>query len=183
MPRRCGRQCERASGSITVAGAQVASTPSVSRAVFFSHTSRCRTMHKCSTPTAATGPTCNEGASGGAAQSASMLTVQCRVSVRGALCLPSSLLKPLQRRYTANVSNRDIVLCYVGAMHCCKAPLWGGRLDLDSLKGSSGYCCPIPHKGTGPIWYTCSACDTPPGLLGFLFTSTSIYDFPTEFFG
>ena len=62
------------SGSIAVAGAQVASTPSVSRAVFLSHTSRCRTMRKWPTPTAATGPTCNGGASRGAAQSASMLT-------------------------------------------------------------------------------------------------------------
>ena len=31
-------------GSTAVAGAQVASTPSVLRAVFLSHTSRCRTM-------------------------------------------------------------------------------------------------------------------------------------------
>ena len=39
---------ERASGSgcIAVAGAQVASTPSVPREVFLSHTSRCRTMRK-----------------------------------------------------------------------------------------------------------------------------------------
>jgi len=63
---------ERASGSggTAVAGAQVASTPSVSRAVFLSQTSRCRTMRKWPTPTTATGPTCNKGASGGAAQSA-----------------------------------------------------------------------------------------------------------------
>ena len=67
------RFSERASGSgsTAVAGAQVASTPSVSRAVFLSHTSRCHTMRKWPTPTTATGPTCNERASGDAAQSAS----------------------------------------------------------------------------------------------------------------
>ena len=59
--------------------------------------------------------------------------VQYRVSVRGALCLSSSLFKPLQRRYTVHIANRDINPGYVGAMHCCKAPLWGRRLDLDSL--------------------------------------------------
>ena len=31
------------------------------------------------------------------------------------------------------ISNRDISPGYVGAMHCCKAPLWGRRLDLGSL--------------------------------------------------
>ena len=42
------RFAERASGSgsTAVAGAQVASTPSDPRAVFLSHTSRCRTMRK-----------------------------------------------------------------------------------------------------------------------------------------
>ena len=32
-----------------------------------------------------------------------------------------------------HISNRDINPCYVGAVHCCKAPLWGSRLDLGSL--------------------------------------------------
>ena len=58
-------------GSIAVAGAQVASTSGVSREVPLSHTSRCGTMRKWPELTTATGPTCNEGASGGAAQSAS----------------------------------------------------------------------------------------------------------------
>ena len=42
------RYAERArgSGSITVSGAGVASTPSVSSAVFLFHTSRCRTIRK-----------------------------------------------------------------------------------------------------------------------------------------
>ena len=73
------RQSERASGSgsIAVAGAQVSSTPSVSRPVFLYHTSRCRTMRKWPTPTTATGPTCNEGASGGDAQSASVHIWHC----------------------------------------------------------------------------------------------------------
>ena len=31
------------------------------------------------------------------------------------------------------ISNRDIIPGCVGAMHCCKAPLWGGRLYLGSL--------------------------------------------------
>ena len=38
------RFAERGSGSIAVAGAQVASTASVSRAVFLSHTNSCPTM-------------------------------------------------------------------------------------------------------------------------------------------
>ena len=41
----------------------------------------------------------------------------------------SSLFKPLQGRY----ANRDINPGYVGAMHCCKAPLWGRRLGLGAL--------------------------------------------------
>ena len=65
------------------------------------------------------------------------MEVQCMVPVRGALYLPSSLFKPLQRRYTVYISNRDINPGCVGAMHCGKvkgkAPLWGRRLDLDSL--------------------------------------------------
>ena len=56
-----------------------------------------------------------------------------RTSVRGALYLPSSLFKPLQRRYNVYISNRDINPGYGGAMHCCKAPLWGRRLDRDYL--------------------------------------------------
>ena len=67
-------------GSIAVAGAQVASAPSVSRAVFLSHTSRCGTMRKWPTPTDATGPTCNEGASGGTAQSASISISKFRIA-------------------------------------------------------------------------------------------------------
>ena len=31
------------------------------------------------------------------------------------------------------IANRDLNPRYVGAMHFCKAPLWGRRLDLDSL--------------------------------------------------
>jgi len=31
------------------------------------------------------------------------------------------------------ISNRDINPCYVGAMHFCKAPLFGRRLDLGFL--------------------------------------------------
>ena len=58
--------------------------------------------------------------------------VQCRVSVRGALCLSFPLSKRLQRRHTVHIKNRDINPSYVGAMHCCKAPLWVTRLDLDS---------------------------------------------------
>ena len=65
------------SGSIAVAGAQVSSTPSVSRAVSLYHTSRCRTMCKWPRPTTATGPTCNEDFSGGAALSASMIIWHC----------------------------------------------------------------------------------------------------------
>jgi len=34
--------------------------------------------------------------------------VQYRVSARGALCLPSSLFKPLQRRYNVYIANGDI---------------------------------------------------------------------------
>ena len=64
--------------------------------------------------------------------------VQYRVSARGALCLSSSLFKPLQRRHTLNISNREICPCYVGGIHCCKAPLWGRHLDLVSLN-------PIPR--------------------------------------
>ena len=48
-------------------------------------------------------------------------------------CLSSSLFKPLQRRCTVCISNRDMDPGYVKAMHFCKAPLWGRRLDLDSL--------------------------------------------------
>jgi len=52
-----GRFAERpsGSGSTVVAGAPVQSTPSVPRAVFLSHTSRCLTMRKWPTPTTATG--------------------------------------------------------------------------------------------------------------------------------
>ena len=32
-----------------------------------------------------------------------------------------------------HITNRDINQGYVGAMHCCKAPLWGRRLDLGYL--------------------------------------------------
>ena len=59
------------------------------------------------------------------------MEVQYWVSVRGALCLLSPLFKPLQRRYTVHISKRDINPGYVGAMHCCKDPLWGRPLDLD----------------------------------------------------
>ena len=41
--------------------------------------------------------------------------VQYRVSVRGALCLSSSLFKPLKRRSTAYVTNRDINPGYIDA--------------------------------------------------------------------
>ena len=62
------------------------------------------------------------------------MEVQYRASVRGALCLsPSMFIKPLQRRYTVYVINRDISPCYDAAIHCCKAPPWGRRLDLGYL--------------------------------------------------
>ena len=32
-----------------------------------------------------------------------------------------------------HIANRDINPGYVGATHCCKAPLWDRRLDLDYL--------------------------------------------------
>ena len=56
-----------------------------------------------------------------------------KVSIKGALCLMSSLYKPLQRRYTVYIANRDINPGCVGAMYFCKVPLWGRRLNLDSL--------------------------------------------------
>jgi hypothetical protein len=59
--------------------------------------------------------------------------VQWGLSVREALCLSSSLLKPQQRRYTVYIANRDINQVYVGAKHYCKAPLLGRRLDLGYL--------------------------------------------------
>ena len=40
-------------------------------------------------------------------------------------------------------ANRGIHLGYVGAIHCCKAPLWGRRLDLDSPKNTV-VCAPAP---------------------------------------
>ena len=61
------------------------------------------------------------------------MEVQYRGSVRGALFLSSSLLKPLQRRNTLHISNRDMNPGYVGALHYCKAPLWGKSLDLGYL--------------------------------------------------
>ena len=67
-----------------------------------------------------------------ASDEARRVEVQCRVSVRGALYLPSQLSKPLQSRYAVHIPNRNKNPGYVGAMHCCKAPLWGRRLDLDS---------------------------------------------------
>ena len=45
----------------------------------------------------------------------------------------SSFFKPLQRRYNAYITNRDINPGYVGVAHFRKAPLWGRRPDLDSL--------------------------------------------------
>jgi hypothetical protein len=59
--------------------------------------------------------------------------VQFRVPVRGALCLSSSLFKPLQRRYTVYIKNCDISPGYVGAVYCRKTPLWRRHLDLGSL--------------------------------------------------
>ena len=73
------------------------------------------------------------------------MEVQYRVSIRGSLCLSPSLFKPLKRRYTVYIANRD--MSYVGAMHCSKAPLWGRRLDLGSLylnrdsHTGPSYCC------------------------------------------
>ena len=72
------------------------------------------------------------------------MVVQYMVSVRGALFLSSSLFKPLQRRCTLNIANRDINPGYFGEVHCCKAPLWGRRLDLDSLNLT-------PRSRTGPF--------------------------------
>ena len=44
---------------------------------------------------------------------------------------PGPRLKPGPVFVTSGgVINRDINPGYVGAVHCCKAPLWGGRLDL-----------------------------------------------------
>jgi len=59
--------------------------------------------------------------------------VQYMVSVRGALCLSSSLFEPLQDSFTVYTTNCDINQGYVGAMHCCKALLWVRRPDLVSL--------------------------------------------------
>ena len=75
------------------------------------------------------------------------MEVQYRASVRGALCLSPPLSKPLQRRYTVYITNRDINPGDFGAMHCYKAPLWGRRLDLDYLDLTTRflhrllYCC------------------------------------------
>ena len=51
----------------------------------------------------------------------------------GAMSLILTLFKPLQRRCTVHISNRDINPGCVGTVHCCKAPLWGRRLDIGSL--------------------------------------------------
>ena len=61
------------------------------------------------------------------------MEVQYSVSVRGALCISPPWFKPLQRRHTVYIANRDINPGYVGVMHCCKAPLWGRYLDLGTL--------------------------------------------------
>ena len=46
-------------------------------------------------------------------------------------------LTPITQETTEKVhmyiTNHDINPGYVGAMHCCKAPLWGRRLDLGYL--------------------------------------------------
>ena len=60
------------------------------------------------------------------------MEVQYGVSARGSLCPSPSLIKPLQRIHTVYITNRDINPVYVEAVHCCKALLWGRRLDLDS---------------------------------------------------
>ena len=41
------------------------------------------------------------------------------------------------------ITNRDINPGYVGAMHCCKAPLWDRRLDPGSLNLTSRYRLPL----------------------------------------
>jgi hypothetical protein len=43
-----------------------------------------------------------------------------------------------------HISNRDINPGYVGAMHCCKAPPWGRRLDLDSPNLTPRFGMPCP---------------------------------------
>ena len=65
--------------------------------------------------------------------------LQCRVSVRGVLCLSSSLFKPLQRRWTVCITNRDINPGNAGAVHSFKAPLWSRRLELDFLYPTPRY--------------------------------------------
>ena len=47
------------------------------------------------------------------------MEVRYRVLGRGALCLPSSLFKPLQRGYTFYVTNRGISPCYVFLIFYC----------------------------------------------------------------
>ena len=74
--------------------------------------------------------------------------VQYRVSIRGALCISSSLFKPLQRRYTVYITNRDINPGCIGAVNGCKAPLWGRRLDLDSLNPTSRFA----HRPLLLLW-------------------------------
>ena len=75
------------------------------------------------------------------------MEVQYRVSIRGELYLSSSLFKPLQRRYTVYIANRYMNPGYIGAVYCCKAPLWGRRPDHDSLnltprlRIGPSYCC------------------------------------------
>ena len=76
------------------------------------------------------------------------MEVQYRVFVRGALCLSSSLFKQPQRSYTVYITNRDINPGYVGAMHCCKAPLWGRRLDLCYLNPTPRFA----HRSLLLLW-------------------------------
>ena len=76
------------------------------------------------------------------------MEVQYRASVRAALCSPSSLPKPLQRRYTVHIEDFGINPSYVGAMHCCKAPLWGIRLksSFSEPNAQRGFKCECPLR-------------------------------------
>ena len=108
----------RASTSIAVAGAQVSSTPSVSRAVLLSHTSRFRTMRQWPTPTAATGPTCNKGASGGAAQTVQNLPCGLGPSDLWLVLAPSLIVRAATKRRQCR-RNTGAVHLNLWYRHCC----------------------------------------------------------------
>jgi len=124
------------SGSIAVAGAQVSSTPSVSRAVSLYHTSRCRTMCKWPRPTTATGPTCNEDFFGGAALSASMIIWHCNCQA----VFPISQRRRQKSRGHDRLAPRHPKPC------CSWAYLFNPANRPDPVLVHRP-CCRLPHSG------------------------------------